>query len=477
MGYQCIGGDLTCRRKCSDSAPLTTDCVGACALDTESCLSNTGEIISGVVEAALNTALLVASFGSSASATAMGSATRASIQAAARKSARRNAVMVSKQAFQKELKKTYKDIIKKAVKDAIKGKLEEKREELLVNYAVSEADSLAEYFTEKVKKEGDDPALIVVKEIDPTGLAAAIDSSIKNEDSANSQAAKWMNVFSVVDPTGILGAVANFIKHDHCESTVVKMSDAASSEIEVPATNDPLHYEQVTRDQYKRCPVSKQVSGVAGCTDVGCCADACDMAHKDGCRGFWWQTRVNNCVLYKDCTTLEGAAVIGDVYKLLTHVDMYYKQVTHNENKRCTLASQIQGVSTCSHASCCAEQCSQNANCGGIWWIPSHNNCVMYGDCNNLEYAAAKGHVYRKLTDLDVSYKRVTHNENKRCALATQIRGVSTCSHPSCCAEECSKYDHCGGIWWLPAKKNCIIYGDCVNRESAAAKGDVYVRI
>merc|ERR1711924_299794 len=62
-GYACHGGDLTCRRSCAHSAPLSTDCGGACALDTESCVANTGDLINGVVEAAMNTALLAMTFG------------------------------------------------------------------------------------------------------------------------------------------------------------------------------------------------------------------------------------------------------------------------------------------------------------------------------------------------------------------------------------------------------------------------------
>jgi hypothetical protein len=195
-------------------------------------------MVQGVVEAAVQTAILVLSFGSSASATAMGSATRAAMTNAAKKSARRNAVMVSKAAFKRELKKTYKDIAKKAIKDAVKGKVDEKKQELMAQYAMRGADGMSEAFLDKVKKQGDNPALIAVKEVDPFGLADAIDTSISGDASANQEAAKWMNVISTVDPTGILGAVANFVKHNHCESTLGKMDAAAATKTEVPSAAD-----------------------------------------------------------------------------------------------------------------------------------------------------------------------------------------------------------------------------------------------
>lgn len=204
-------------------------------MDTPSCLSNTFEMITGVLEAAISTTLLVMSFGTSATVTATAAATKTAMKAAAKKQAKRNAIMVSKEAFKRELKRTYKKIIKDSIKDTIKGKIEEKKTELMTNYALQGADGMHAAFEEKVKKEGDDPALILIKDVDPIGIVDAIDSSVSGDDSSNKQAAKWLTVFSAVDPTGVLGAVANFIKHDHCESTVATMVAKASENIAPPS--------------------------------------------------------------------------------------------------------------------------------------------------------------------------------------------------------------------------------------------------
>jgi len=149
--------------------------------------------------------------------------------------ARRNAVYVSKAAFKRELRKTRIKIIKDAMKDTLKGKVEEKRTELMTNYALQGAEGMSKAFEEKVQKEGKDPALIAVKDVDTIGIVDAIDSSVSNDQSSNKIASKWLTVFSAVDPTGILGAVANFLKHDHCESVLAEMA-----KVEDPSTISPI---------------------------------------------------------------------------------------------------------------------------------------------------------------------------------------------------------------------------------------------
>lgn len=231
--YHCNGAELTCHRNCV--APLAENCAAACSLDGPSCASNVIETVVGITEAVVQTAALVASFGASAAATAMAASTKAAMKSAAKKSARRVAVRVSKATFKAELKKARKNIIRKAIKDTMKGKIEEKSHELLIKYATDNSDSLMDAYIEKAKKNGDDPALVVIKDVDPSGLATAIDSSVKGDDSANVQAANWLTVFSTVDPTGILGAVAGVIKHSHCESVLAKMQAIEDAEIDVPA--------------------------------------------------------------------------------------------------------------------------------------------------------------------------------------------------------------------------------------------------
>jgi hypothetical protein len=229
-GYRCSGGELTCHRDCT--APIGTDCAAGCALDVDSCLSNTATMVMGVVESAISIATLAMTFGASAGATAMTAATKASLLQAAKRMSLKNAVRVAKQKFKDELKAGYKRVISKAMKkmkdqvaESVRGKIEEKQWELIMAYSASESETIAEHYMAKTKAEGKNPALIVVKDIDPTGIASAIDSSVAGEDSANKQAAGWLDVFSMADPTGVLGAVSNFIKNDHCEHTIAKMNE------------------------------------------------------------------------------------------------------------------------------------------------------------------------------------------------------------------------------------------------------------
>lgn len=242
-GYRCSGGELTCHRDCTD--PIGLDCGGACALDTASCLSNTAEMVMGVIESAISIAMMAMTFGASSGATAMSSATKASMLKQAKKMSAKNAIRVAKQKFKEELKDGYKKVAWKAITkmkgqiaDGVKGKIEEKKWELIAAYSYSESETIAEHYMAKTEKEGKDPALIVVKDIDPTGIASAIDKTADSDASDNSKAAAWMDVMSIADPTGILGAVANFVKHNHCESTIGKMNDIENEEINSPSMED-----------------------------------------------------------------------------------------------------------------------------------------------------------------------------------------------------------------------------------------------
>jgi len=117
----------------------------------------------------------------------------------------------------------------------MKGKIESKSHELMVEWATQDADTLAEAYEEQAKKAAEDPALTFIKDVDPSGLAVAIDGSDgQKKDSANKQAANWMSVFSVFDPTGIMGAIGGIIKHNHCESTQKTMDDIENAKMMVP---------------------------------------------------------------------------------------------------------------------------------------------------------------------------------------------------------------------------------------------------
>jgi len=248
--YYCSPGALACTNTCPGR--LGHECGAGCALDGGSCAEKTFEMVTGVLEAAIQTSILVLTFGSSASATAMGSATRAAMTNAAKKQARRNAVLIQKQAFKQALKEERKRLVKKAVADTVKGKITEKKEQLMYQYALQGSEGMAEAFEEKMKKEGDDPALIAVKEVDPTGLAAAIHSSVEGEDTANQQASNWMKVMSTVDPTGIIGAVANFVQHSHCDDMYAKEEEEKNKEIVVPSKDalTEAPWTPIARDAY-----------------------------------------------------------------------------------------------------------------------------------------------------------------------------------------------------------------------------------
>merc|ERR1711920_1201683 len=170
------------------------------ASDPLSCVANTIEIVSAIVEAAAATA----------------AATKSALKFTAGKQAKEHVRRIVKSTFKAHLRQVRKKIIKDAIKDNMKGKIESKSHELMVEWATQDADTLAEAYEEQAKKADEDPALTFVKDVDPSGLAVAIDGSHGKTVSANKQAANWMSVFSIFDPVGIMGAIGSIIKHDHC---------------------------------------------------------------------------------------------------------------------------------------------------------------------------------------------------------------------------------------------------------------------
>jgi len=229
--YDCDGAELICHRKCT--APLAENCGPACALDRGSCVSNTIEIVVGITEAAIQTASLVMSFGASAAATVMSAPTKAAMKQAAMKSAREVAERVGKSRFKAELKESFKRSIRKTIKENKRGNIDEKMHELLIAYATDNSDSLMDAYIEKAQQNGDSPWLTVIKDVDPTGLATAIDSFVDAEDT-NVQVANWLNVFSIADPTGILGAIAGVVQHSHCDGVHEKMQAIEDAPMDVP---------------------------------------------------------------------------------------------------------------------------------------------------------------------------------------------------------------------------------------------------
>lgn len=232
-GYTCYNADLTCKRNCFGDLPVGAP--DACCSDTAACVANTVEIVAAVVEAAASTVAFAATFGASAVATATAKASKEALEAAAKKNMKRVAIRISKESFRKHLRETRKQIIRDAVKDNMKNKILDKRSELLIAWSMDRSESLAQAYEKKAEKAAEDPRLTVIKDVDPIGLAKAIDGSHgSSQDSVNTQVANWMDVLSVFDPTGIMSAVASIIKHNHCESTQAKMDEIASQKMLVP---------------------------------------------------------------------------------------------------------------------------------------------------------------------------------------------------------------------------------------------------
>jgi len=145
-------------------------------------------------------------------------------------------IRTAKKAFRDGVKGATRKKIKDAMIDNMKSKVEEKSQNLYVAYSLSESETLIDHYLKKFEKgdTGWDKANKVIQDIDPTGIAKAIDGSTGAEvDDANKQVANWLNVISFVDPTGITGAVAGFIQHSHCEGTIKKMKAKVDAPISV----------------------------------------------------------------------------------------------------------------------------------------------------------------------------------------------------------------------------------------------------
>jgi len=232
-GYSCssdaaLTGELRCK------SHLPTDCGAGCASDSGSCVRNTFEIIQGLLDAAVSSAVLVLSFGASAAAKISAEVVENSAKKTLKNAAKLKMRTIQK-AFVDGVKGATWEKVEKEMVDNMKGKIEQKAQDLYVAYALSETETLVQQYLDKFKKGGWDQVNTVVQDIDPTGIASAIDGSTGDEvDDVNKQVANWMNVISFVDPTGIVGAAAGIIKHSHCESTLAKIDAKMEEPIVVP---------------------------------------------------------------------------------------------------------------------------------------------------------------------------------------------------------------------------------------------------
>jgi len=106
----------------------------------------------------------------------------------------------------------------------------------MVAYAMKGSEGMSKALNEKFEKEKQNKAAIIVKEVDPFGLADAIDKSVNG--AAAETAAAWMAVFDFVDPTGVLGALSNVLNKKYCEETTDKMKRETEGKMDVPAAAD-----------------------------------------------------------------------------------------------------------------------------------------------------------------------------------------------------------------------------------------------
>lgn len=191
-----------------------------------------GEMIQGAIDAMVSSALLVMSFGTS-SAAAVGVSSLKAMARSTAKNSRRIAIRVGKQEFKDQVNKNRAEIIQKAVKDNMRGKCDEAKQKLMVDYALSESDSLRDWYVKKFKEEETEADRLskLTQSVDPTGLSKAIDESTGEVESAHVQAANWLSVASFVDPTGITGAVAEIIKHGFCQPKWIEMENEVNEAI------------------------------------------------------------------------------------------------------------------------------------------------------------------------------------------------------------------------------------------------------
>lgn len=177
-----------------------------------------GEMIQGAIDAMVSSALLVMSFGTS-SVAAVGASSLKAMARSTAKNSRRIAIRVGKQEFKDQVNIERKKVIKEAIKDNMKGKVDEAQQKLMVDYTLSESESLRDWYIQKFKDEESEADRLskLVQSVDPTGLSKAIDESTGEVEGAHVQAANWLSVVSFVDPTGITGAVAEIIKHGYCQ--------------------------------------------------------------------------------------------------------------------------------------------------------------------------------------------------------------------------------------------------------------------
>lgn len=193
-GYEC---DITtCREKCILEEHKHVCGPAYCAADSATCGFKVANMVATVAEAAFTTATLVFTFGGSA------------VPALSRSSAKRLSQTVSSKVIKQTMAKAKRMLpaIKQRALKEIRGDLAENfADGVSTNIINNAVTALLAAVDKKGQEAGDfDPA-----SLDPTGVAAAVDTM--EGGSVADQTTAWLSVFSIVDPSGWVSAAASFV--------------------------------------------------------------------------------------------------------------------------------------------------------------------------------------------------------------------------------------------------------------------------
>lgn len=175
-------------------------------------------------------------------------------------------------------------------------------------------------------------------------------------------------------------------------------------------------YRQITYDEKKQCADAGRISGKLGpdqCLDEtgaakqSCCLQAC--TDNPSCDGIWYRPawtgsddmapyKYETCLLFSDCTkvvkTAGSSNGTGSIYVkkfINTNTIQSYTEIVANAKKVCG-GENISGVpAPCldyvgsAKRTCCAQACTDDQACGGIWWRPEQDgkpeDCALFKDC------------------------------------------------------------------------------------------------
>ena len=221
-----------CYSDCSEAVTATqtrtcgTQCLNGGAWE---CFTHIVGLIIQIAQAAVQTATLVLSLGASAPASAAGAAAKNSLRQVAKKKLKMMAKSVRDGAIKKWMRKKAKTWVKQKVKEYLKKWMAHAREvikeeikEMVSNMATGQEAIVEDGLLQNVMRENHVAAL---KQLDPTGIVAAIDSSASKKP-AHEQAQAWLAVIANVDPTG-WAAVAQAFAKPKCTWMMQQMNNEA----------------------------------------------------------------------------------------------------------------------------------------------------------------------------------------------------------------------------------------------------------